>query len=118
MFLVESCLGLVTADKEASTIRLVHLSVNDYLQERHEELFSVGHGMLAIDCLNYLLLKDFQTNTPHQKSELDDLLVKFPFLTYASLYWGQHAAPEFNPEVENLTPYFSVQKPLHCYGVK
>jgi hypothetical protein len=106
MLLVESCLGLVTVDKEASTIRLVHLSVNDYLQERHEELFSGGHGRLAVDCLNYLLLKDFQINTLHQKSELDDLLVKFPFLTYASFYWGQHAAQEFNPEVENLTRIF------------
>lgn len=106
MFLIESCLDLVTVDKETSTIRLVYLSVNDYLQERREELFTRGHGKLAINCLNYLLLQDFQINTPHQKSELDDLLVKFPFLTYASFYWVQHASQELNPEVENLTRIF------------
>lgn len=54
VLLAESCLGLVTVDEETSTVRLVHSSVNDYLQEHSEELFSCGHGRLAIDCLNYL----------------------------------------------------------------
>jgi hypothetical protein len=56
IFLIESCLGLVTVDKETSTSRRVQLSVNDYLQEHREELFTRGHGKLAINCLNCLLL--------------------------------------------------------------
>ena len=43
--------GLVVVDKEASTIRLIHFTLHEYLQA-HPELFGTAHSIMAETCLN------------------------------------------------------------------
>ena len=84
--LLACCQGLVVVDKESSTIRLVHFTLQEYLQA-HPDLFGAAHSAMAETCLSYL-------NSPQVKvisTGLSLELQNTPFLEYSSLYWGVHA---------------------------
>ncbi|RPA97752.1 hypothetical protein L873DRAFT_1809172, partial [Choiromyces venosus 120613-1] len=85
--LLSCCLGLITFDKEASRVRLIHFSLQEYLYTR-PDVFPSAHSTIAETCLTYL-------NFPHIK-DLSHSLDSSPppFLTYFSLYWGVHAGRE------------------------
>jgi len=51
--LLACCQGLVSVDKEASTIRLIHFSLQEHLRAR-PELFGTPHSIMAETCLSYL----------------------------------------------------------------
>jgi len=85
------CQGLVTIDKEASTVRLIHFTLQEYLRA-HPELFGTAHSTIAETCLSYL-------NSHQVKAlsvSLSPDLRSTPFLEYASLYWGVHAKRDFS----------------------
>ena len=50
---LDCCQGLITVDKEASNVRLIHYTAQEYLCS-HPGLFSKPHSMLAETCLTYL----------------------------------------------------------------
>jgi hypothetical protein len=58
--LTEWCLGLVIFDKESSSIRLVHKSLFEYLDNQHEmaRLFKQGENEIAQTCLIYMSFRD------------------------------------------------------------
>src|SRR5437588_589970 len=80
------CHGLVVVDKEASTVRLIHFTLQEYLRA-HPELFGTAHSSMAETCLSYL---NSQQVKALSTSPSPDLRSK-PFLEYCSLYWGVHA---------------------------
>ena len=51
--LVGSCQGLITVDKEASTVRLIHFALQEYFSA-HPDIFSRAHSTIAEICLTYL----------------------------------------------------------------
>ena len=51
--LVGCCQGLITVDKEASTVRLIHFTLQEYLSA-HPDIFSKPHSAIAEICLTYL----------------------------------------------------------------
>ena len=83
--LLACCQGLVVVEKEASTVRLIHFTLQEYLRA-HPDLFSAVHSTIAEICLTYLnsqQVKAFSTSpSPDTKHA--------PFLDYSSLYWGVH----------------------------
>ena len=99
------CQGLVAVDKEASTVRLIHFTLQEYLQA-HPELFDSPHSTMAEICLSYLNSDQVKAlsgshfgdtwniSSPEDSpSEWGDLLCSdAPFLNYSSLYWGRHAS--------------------------
>jgi len=89
--LLACCQGLVTVDKEASTARLVHHTLSEYLR-RHHNLFPRAHSAMAETCLTYL-------NSDQSKAlpagPQPDLTI-MPFLKYCSRYWGVHAKRELS----------------------
>ena len=95
--LMRSTLGLAIIDKEASTIRLVHFTLQEHLSA-DPSLFVTPHSMMAEVCLTYL---NFQSvcdlSTP-----LDTIPPTLPFLRYASCYWGFHARKQMTQDVKRL----------------
>jgi len=89
--LLACCQGLVVVDKEASTIRLIHFTVQEYLRA-HPDLFSTTHSTIAETCLSYL--NSQQVKALSASSIID--LQSTPFLTYSSLYWGYHTKWELS----------------------
>jgi len=119
--LISCCQGLVTMDKSASTVRLVHFTLQEYLGT-HPDLFDKAHSMMAETCLTYLNFQHVKdppagpsTNRGHSttaetRSEeyRNSRYAKgrsvtpppdprrTPFLQYCSLYWGTHMRMELS----------------------
>jgi len=89
--LVNCCQGLITVDKEASAVRLVHFTLQEYLSS-HPDIFSKPHSTMAEICLTYLNSEQIKTlstaPSPGTRSA--------PFLEYCSVYWGVHAKKELS----------------------
>ena len=89
--LLTCCQGLVTVDKEASTARLVHHTLREYLST----LFPQAHSLMAETCLTYLNSDQAKAlpSEPHPDHS------SMPFLKYCSRYWGTHANKELSDRV-------------------
>jgi len=89
--LVGCCQGLITVDKEASTVRLIHFTLQEYLSS-HPDIFSRPHSAMAEICLTHLISE--QVKAIWIVSSLNTQ--NTPFLEYCSVYWGAHAKKELS----------------------
>jgi len=106
-------LGLAIIDEKASTPRLLHFTLQAYL-EQHPTLFVTAHSMMAEICLTYLISPSIQALRPNldlvggsifdppQCPGLDDALRETPFLEYATCFWGPHATMGVTEPVKSL----------------
>jgi ankyrin repeat protein len=113
-FFVHYCFGLVVIDKETSIIRLVHFSVNEYLQERRSEFFPNADDILTSSCLSYMFI--------HQ-SVLDQCLESLPvandeapFMTYAARHWGIHASASVLLKTQEVVQLFCFRPVFHAWA--
>ena len=84
--LLDSCQGLIVVDSEASTVRLIHYTAQEYLCS-HPGLIIKPHSILAETCLTYLNSHLVKRLTPHSLPPPQSA----PFLNYSARYWGTHA---------------------------
>ena len=87
--LVSCCQGLITVDKEASTVRLIHFTLQEYLSS-HPDIFSKPHSAMAEICLTYLNSQSIKALSPSL------YIHNGTFLEYCSVYWGVHAKRELS----------------------
>jgi len=95
--LLASCFGLVMVNKEESSVRLVHFTLQEYLSSC-PEMFQNPYASMAEACLTYLNF-DCIRKLP---SSLDSAIQKHPFLQYSSSYWGQYVRNEATEAVKSL----------------
>jgi len=95
--LISCCQGLITVDKEASTVRLIHFTLKEYLSTRLD-IFSGPHSAMAEICLTYLNWKEVKALSTAPSPHILDT----PFLGYCSLYWGVHARRELSDYARSL----------------
>jgi len=88
--LVGCCQGLITVDEEASTVRLIHFTLQEYLST--SDIFSTPHSAMAEICLTYLNSEQVKGVPANQSLGT----LNMPFLAYCSLYWGVHAKRELS----------------------
>ena len=88
--LLDCCQGLITFDTEASTVRLIHYTVQEYLCN-HPGLFSKPHSILAETCLTYPNSRQVKNLTTHSLSPPQNVT----FLKYSARYWGTHEQGSF-----------------------
>jgi len=88
--LLHCCQGLITVDGEASSVRLIHHTVQEYLCSQLG-LFRKPHSTLAETCLTYLNSQRVKNLEPH--SLLDHQIMPFK---YSSRNWGTHAGKELS----------------------
>ena len=96
--LVGCCQGLITVDKMASTVRLVHLTLQEYLSAHHEVLFIRTHSAIAEICLTYLSSQQVKALSAAVPPDTQNT----PFLEYSSVYWGVHAKRELSDCARSL----------------
>jgi len=105
--LLACCQGLIAVNKEASTLQLIHATLQKYLQA-HPELFGTAHERMAEACLSYL--DSQQVNA--LSTTLSDL-EETPFLEYSSLYWGMHAKRGLSDSAKHLALKLLEDCPSH-----
>ena len=91
------CQGLVIVDKEVSTVRLIHFTLQEYLRA-HPELFGKAHSTMAETCLSYLNSQQVRALSTSPSHDLQDT----PFLEYSSVCWGAHARRDFSDRAKRL----------------
>ena len=95
--LLTCCQGLVSMDKEASTVRLIHFTLHEYLRA-HLELFGRAHAKIAETCLSYLNSDQVKALSTSPSPDPRGM----PFLDYSSLYWGMHAKRDLSAHAKQL----------------
>ena len=109
--MIECCLGLVTVDEETSQIRLVHYSVQEYLQAGRETIFLQAEDQIAESCLTYLLLEEFSDGCCADYSRLEKRLKAYPLLPYVSVNWGRHVQKSTSSRAKELIGKFLKSQP-------
>ena len=95
--LMSCCQGLITVDKEKSTVRLIHFTLKEYLSAR-PDIFIRPHSAMAEICLTYLNSRQVKALSAYP----------FPyapgtsFLRYCSRYWGAHAKRGLSDHASSL----------------
>jgi len=56
--IIEYCSGVVVIAQKSSTVRLVHHTLQDFLQARRQNLFPTTDTHIATTCLTYLCFWD------------------------------------------------------------
>jgi len=95
--LLSCCQGLVVVEKEASTVRLIHFTLQEYLRV-HPGLFGSADSTIAETCLTYLNSHQIKAASITPSPDLQDT----PFLEYSSLYWGVHTKRELSDCAKQL----------------
>ena len=110
--LVSCCQGLITVDKEASTVRLIHFILKESFSSS-SDIFSRPHSAMAEICLTYLnsqQVKALPWNANHRCSSFKE---DYPFLRYCSLYWGVHANRDLSDCARSLA--LQLLQEFHCH---
>ncbi|KAI9894447.1 MAG: hypothetical protein M1814_003205 [Vezdaea aestivalis] len=92
--LLSVCAGIVILDEESKTIRLVHFTAQEYLDHNFEQIFPKGQTQIIETYLTYLSLDAFAEGPRATPYETTVWLIHYPFLRYATQFWGQHAIEE------------------------
>ena len=95
--LVSCCQGLITVDKETSTVRLTHPTLQGYLYT-HPDIFGRPHSAMAEVCLTYLNSEQIKAISTDPSPDI----LNTPFLEYCSTYWGVHAKRELSDCARSL----------------
>jgi len=95
--LLACCQGLVVVEKEVSAVRLIHLTLQEYLRT-YPELFGAAHSTMAETCLSYLNSRQVKAFAARPPPDLQDT----PFLEYSSLCWGVHAKRDLSDCAKQL----------------
>ncbi len=79
-------------DEQTSTVRLVHKSLQDYLDTR-SDLFDSRYDTLAETCLTYLMFQSVITHSKAVANKVEapkDALHDLALVEYAACHWGHH----------------------------
>ncbi|RPB00997.1 hypothetical protein L873DRAFT_724974 [Choiromyces venosus 120613-1] len=95
--LLDCCQGLLSVDEKASTVRLFHITLQQYLST-NPNLFSRPHSRIAETCLSYLNSRQVKALSANPSADL----LNTPFLRYCSVYWGTHAKRELSDDAKLL----------------
>ena len=96
--LLHCCQGLIMVDKEASIVRLIHHTVQEYLCSHPGGFFSKPYSILAETCLTYLSSQQIKNLGSHSLPDHQSMA----FLKYSSRYWGTHARRELSNYARTL----------------
>ncbi|KAJ7693073.1 ankyrin repeat-containing domain protein [Mycena rosella] len=99
------CAGLITIDETTSVVRLIHYTVQNYLDSIQSEQFPLAQTTIVSSCLTYLSFKDFDVLP---ESHSGRLRITHPFLEYAK-YCLVHARGSPEQDLQDMIIKFLTQ---------
>lgn len=106
--------GLIELDHTSNIVRLVHSSLQQYLEENLGKLPPNPENMMARTCLTYLSFDVFGSGPCGDREVLDKRLQMYQFLDYASHNWGHHVIGN-QGRMELCLPYMMDDQKLSCF---
>ncbi|RTE83641.1 hypothetical protein BHE90_001843 [Fusarium euwallaceae] len=89
--LVSSCEGLIILDPKTNIIRLVHYTIQEYLEATRSTWFPHVENDILRVCLEILSSPDFGNGLCETDVEFEKRLRDYPLYDYACRHWGDHA---------------------------
>lgn len=87
--LISVCGGLLSV-QEGDTVTFIHYTAQEYFDRRARSLFESVRIRIAQTCLTYLSFKVLAQGASTSDEDFEARLSQYPFLEYASSYWGAH----------------------------
>lgn len=112
--------GLLTIREESQIVSVAHPTVQEYLKTQESTLLSAAEEEISGRCLTYLLLDAFADNSYGSHKLIGYRLPSFPFVGYASTFWGDHlrGKPEENTALQDLALDFLKNERLLSISVQ
>lgn len=113
--ILKCCSGLILLDHQSLEVRLVHFTLQHYVQSQARSLFPDAEIAISQTCLTYML---FEVDMNEQvsasakqrfsgfKSSSASTFEHFPFLDYAVTHWGDHVKGCTHQAVGDLAMLF------------
>lgn len=102
--LTSTCGGLILVDAESQTVRLVHYTAQEYFERSHTQALAAARLSLSSISLTYLTLPNFSDGPCATDAAMARRLEQYPFLDYASKYWGEDIGRLSATEAQGLWP--------------
>jgi hypothetical protein len=87
--IISLCMGLIGLEEESGTIRLVHETTQQYLENYFQKHKEDGDAEIADVCLRYFSFPAFSQEFPDRKS-VEEHMARYPLSEYATMYWFVH----------------------------
>ncbi|KAL8790643.1 MAG: hypothetical protein Q9213_000491 [Squamulea squamosa] len=105
--------GLIIIDEKSGIVRLVHHTLQQYLQDNRTKLLHEPEGEIARVCLTYLSFNAFASGPCIDGDAMDQRLRAYDFLNYASHNWGRHVSKD-PVWIDFVLSYLNDQQKLAC----
>ncbi|KAJ6447150.1 rRNA processing domain-containing protein [Purpureocillium lavendulum] len=92
--MVSVCAGLVTVDENSGIIRLVHYTIQEYLERTRDRWFIDAEASITATCVTYLSFSIFESGPCLTDDEFEERLHSNPLYDYATHNWGHHACDD------------------------
>ncbi|PHH75993.1 hypothetical protein CDD80_1894 [Ophiocordyceps camponoti-rufipedis] len=102
--LVAVCVGLVNVQDGDHVIRLVHYTVQEYVERTWHALLPKANSIIVHVCLSYLSMAVFESGAAESDEAYEDRLRRYSLYEYAAKNWGNHAYG--NPSVTRIVVDF------------
>jgi hypothetical protein len=103
------CAGLVVINEEDNRVRLIHYTIQDYLERIQDREFPHAHTKITTTCITYLLFDTFRTAHCSGYKFCKHLLMANPLLGYAVNYALVHARGQPECDTKELILLFLTQ---------
>ncbi|KAL8773444.1 MAG: hypothetical protein Q9209_001547 [Squamulea sp. 1 TL-2023] len=105
--------GLIIVDEKSGIVRLVHHTLQQYLQDNRVKLLHEPEAEIARVCLTYLSFKSFASGPCIDGDAMDQRLQAYDFLNYASHNWGHHVSND-SLWTDSILSYLNEEEKLAC----
>lgn len=106
--LLSVCGGLLSL-QEDDTVAFIHYTAQEYFDLQASTLFKDLKISIAQTCLTYLSFEDLAQGASASDEEFENRLIQYPFLEYASSYWGTHVHSICVQDLEASNLYLASQ---------
>ncbi|ETN37213.1 uncharacterized protein HMPREF1541_08203 [Cyphellophora europaea CBS 101466] len=88
---LDYCCGLVEHERDSDIVRLVHYTLEEYLQAHDHDLFQQADLNILKTCLQYMTLASLKQVPFKNRTDADQIMKRMALCHYACLEWGHHA---------------------------
>ena len=109
--LLSVCAGLVTVEGESHVLRLVHFTLQEYLDSNSKDIIPDAQEQLSRTCLKYLSFDVFNEGPCPDDVSLAERLQQHRFADYAARYWGLYLKGKLETDLsEQILQYLEDEK--------